>query len=149
MNILPGSSAFSEPKRKGLLRNIQQKCSKVTAIDVVWIHLVKCKNVGLEEELKHPGSPFRILLDRLLDYGDYLAMAGISQAIQLDRMSSMFFPDQVQFLRGLAKPPILGHYADLETTLNESNVGLPSLSRLKKTSRVPTLRSFRTSSTIA
>jgi len=92
MLVLPGSSAFSKPKLDGLLRDIQKKCSKVIAVDAVWIHLVQCRNVGLEEELRDSASSMRIVLDRLLDYGDYLAMEGTAKAISTGQNVAYVLP---------------------------------------------------------
>ena len=81
MLLLPGSSSLSKPKLGALLRDIQQKCPLIKSVDVVWVHLVLCKDKKVESELEDTNSPFRIVLDRLLEYGDYDMLLSTPNAI--------------------------------------------------------------------
>ncbi|KAF9483101.1 phosphoribosylformylglycinamidin [Pholiota conissans] len=81
MLLLTGTSSLSKPKLDGLLRNIQQTCPHIASVDAVWVHLVLCRSQNLENELKDVKSPFRIVLDRLLDYGDHNTLPGTHSAI--------------------------------------------------------------------
>ncbi|GLB44218.1 putative cobB/CobQ-like glutamine amidotransferase domain containing protein [Lyophyllum shimeji] len=85
MLVLPGSSSISQPKRDALLRSIQSSCPDVTSVDAVWIHLVKCKSMELEEELADPFTAPRKTLDRLLAYGDDIALPGTKPRISEQR----------------------------------------------------------------
>ncbi|KII92223.1 hypothetical protein PLICRDRAFT_37012 [Plicaturopsis crispa FD-325 SS-3] len=81
MLILPGSSVFSAPKRDALSREIEQICAKITAIDAVYIHLVKCNSQTVEDDLLDPDSPSKKYLDRLLEYGDDTRLPGTTKAL--------------------------------------------------------------------
>ena len=70
MLILPGSSSISPFKRDALLTRIQSKCPRVTSVDAVWIHLVKCTSHEAEIELADESSASSKILCRLLTYGD-------------------------------------------------------------------------------
>ncbi|KAF5328774.1 hypothetical protein D9619_011604 [Psilocybe cf. subviscida] len=81
MLVLPGSSSLSTPKLEALLRRIQETSPQITSIDAVWVHLVQCKSEKVEAELNDTNSPFRIVLDRLLDYGDHTSLPETPKAI--------------------------------------------------------------------
>ncbi|KAF8634279.1 hypothetical protein AX17_004235 [Amanita inopinata Kibby_2008] len=81
MLVLPGSSSISKPKRDALLRDIQAKCPRITSVDTVWIHLVKCKSQQREEELTNLSSWLRKTLDRLLAYGDDIRLESTADAL--------------------------------------------------------------------
>ncbi|KAJ7090863.1 CobB/CobQ-like glutamine amidotransferase domain-containing protein [Mycena belliarum] len=77
MLVLPGLSALSKPKREGCLRDIQQRCPFIFAVDAIWIHLVKCTSSQHEAVLLDATSPERSALDRLLAYGDDVKLGNI------------------------------------------------------------------------
>lgn len=81
MLVLPGASSISIPKRDTLLRSIQQICHKVTYLDAVWIHLIRCRSEQLEAELSQTSSTSRKTLDRLLAYGDDITLDGTQLAL--------------------------------------------------------------------
>ncbi|OCH89042.1 phosphoribosylformylglycinamidin [Obba rivulosa] len=82
MLVLTGSSFLSESKRGTLLRNIQEKCPKITSVDAVYVHLVACRSAAAEEELSKPESPYRQILDRLLAYGDDISLPSTADALR-------------------------------------------------------------------
>ncbi|PFH53674.1 hypothetical protein AMATHDRAFT_136638 [Amanita thiersii Skay4041] len=81
MLVLPGSSSISIPKRDALLRDVRDRCPKITSVDAVWIHLVKCKDAGREQELTELNSGHRKILDRLLAYGDDVRLETTTNAL--------------------------------------------------------------------
>ncbi|KAF8875861.1 phosphoribosylformylglycinamidine synthase [Gymnopilus junonius] len=82
MLLLSGSSSISRPKLDPITRDIRKRCPKINTVDAVWIHLVQCRSTDREEELQSATSPFRILLDRLLAYGDDTTLPGTSDALK-------------------------------------------------------------------
>ncbi|KAH9895101.1 phosphoribosylformylglycinamidin [Cubamyces lactineus] len=82
MLVIPGSSAVSQSKRDVLLKNVQKALPGIASVDEVYLHLVACKSVAAEEELTKPKSPFRQILDRLLEYGDHIQLPGTASALQ-------------------------------------------------------------------
>jgi phosphoribosylformylglycinamidine synthase len=76
MLILPGSSALSAAKRGALLAQIRNALPTIVSVDAVHIHLVHSVNRDAEVELLRPDSPSRRTLDRLLSYGDDIALPG-------------------------------------------------------------------------
>ncbi|THH08775.1 hypothetical protein EW146_g8888 [Bondarzewia mesenterica] len=97
MLILNGSSALSLAKRDALLAAIQGLLPTVISIDAVFIHLVSCPSENVEKELADISSPVRQILDRLLDYGDDIALettrasieSGLGIAYVLPRVGSV------------------------------------------------------------
>ncbi|KAF8807873.1 phosphoribosylformylglycinamidin [Phlegmacium glaucopus] len=85
MLTLAGSSSISKPKRQTLSRNIQKSCPKILSVDAVWVHLIHCRSSTLEEELSDPTSTFKLLLDRLLAYGDDVRSDGTAEALAKQR----------------------------------------------------------------
>ncbi|KAI0665882.1 phosphoribosylformylglycinamidin [Trametes maxima] len=82
MLVLPGSSSLSQTKRDVLLKNIQKGHPHIASVDAVHLHLVACRSTSTEEELGNPNSPYRAILDRLLEYGDHIHLAGTATALQ-------------------------------------------------------------------
>ncbi|KAH9859131.1 phosphoribosylformylglycinamidin [Lenzites betulinus] len=82
MLVLPGSSALSPSKRDVLLKAIQDILPQVTSVDAVYIHLIGCRSAPAEEELSKPDSPFRNILDSLLEYGDHIELPGTTAALK-------------------------------------------------------------------
>lgn len=70
MLVLPGSSAWTVPRRDAVLRAIQQSYPLAISIDAIWLHLVKCSSQDAEKTLSDIDSSERKALTRLLDYGD-------------------------------------------------------------------------------
>lgn len=89
MLVLPGSSPISKPKRDVLLKSIQDFCPKITSVDAVWIHLVKCTSDVSEAELRNSISPSRKILDQLLAYGDDITLDGTSDSLT-DNVNTAF-----------------------------------------------------------
>ncbi|TFY61879.1 hypothetical protein EVJ58_g4228 [Rhodofomes roseus] len=75
---LHGSSYLSDTRRKLLLKSIQQRCPKVTLVDAVYVHLVEEQG----EVLQSTDAKERATLERLLDYGDYISLAGTADALR-------------------------------------------------------------------
>ncbi|KAI0330977.1 phosphoribosylformylglycinamidin [Cubamyces sp. BRFM 1775] len=82
MLVLPGSSSISQSKREVLLKNVQKAFPGISSVDAVYLHLVASKSSLAEEELTQPESPFRRILDRLLEYGDHVQLPGTASALQ-------------------------------------------------------------------
>ncbi|KAG6906413.1 hypothetical protein DXG01_014066 [Tephrocybe rancida] len=89
MLVLPGSSAISGPKRDALLKSIQLSSPDVESVDAIWAHLVKCTTTNSESELSNTSSASRQALDRLLAYGDDIALKGTKE--QLSRRENVAF----------------------------------------------------------
>ncbi|KAF9557960.1 phosphoribosylformylglycinamidin [Agrocybe pediades] len=76
MLVLPGSSAFSQPKLQKLLSSIHSIQSslpnqpRITSIDAVHLHLIQPTSQSATATLSDAGSPYRVILDKLLGYGD-------------------------------------------------------------------------------
>ncbi|KAF8895382.1 CobB/CobQ-like glutamine amidotransferase domain-containing protein [Infundibulicybe gibba] len=79
VSVLSGPSSLSQQKRSALLNVIQSKCPKITSVDGVWIHLVKCHSDAAEAELSNRDFPLRRSLDLLLAYGDNVQLPTTSQ----------------------------------------------------------------------
>ncbi|KAJ3489360.1 hypothetical protein NLJ89_g11538 [Agrocybe chaxingu] len=92
MLVLPGSSSISYSKREALLRNIKKNCPRVASVDAVWIHLIQCKTPENEVELSKTSSPFRILLDTLLAYGDIILLDGTLAALTAHQNVAYILP---------------------------------------------------------
>ncbi|KAF8196577.1 hypothetical protein BJ912DRAFT_955708 [Pholiota molesta] len=73
MLLLTGTSSLSKAKLEALLRDVQHECPRIASIDAVWVHLI--------HRVENVDSPFRIVLDRLLDYGDHNALESTPTAI--------------------------------------------------------------------
>lgn len=82
MLILPGSSALSAAKRGALLAQIRNTLPTIVSVDAIHIHLVHSINKDAETELLRPDSPSRRTLDRLLSYGDDIALPGSRSAFE-------------------------------------------------------------------
>ncbi|KAF8467987.1 phosphoribosylformylglycinamidin [Russula ochroleuca] len=82
MLILPGSSALSAAKRGALLAQIRNTVPAVSSVDAIYVHLVRSVNDDAEAELLQSGSPSRRTLDRLLSYGDDIALPGTRSAFE-------------------------------------------------------------------
>ncbi|KAH9993532.1 phosphoribosylformylglycinamidine synthase [Russula vinacea] len=82
MLILPGSSALSAAKRGALLAQIRNTVPAVSSIDAIYIHLVRSANDDAKAELLRSDSPSRRTLDRLLSYGDDIALPGTRSAFE-------------------------------------------------------------------
>ena len=82
MLILPGSSALSGAKRRALLAEIRKSVPAVVSVDAIYIHLVHSTNDGAETELLQSDSPSRRTLDRLLSYGDDIALPETRSAFE-------------------------------------------------------------------
>ncbi|KDR67820.1 hypothetical protein GALMADRAFT_257671 [Galerina marginata CBS 339.88] len=82
MLLLPGSSSISKPKLDAVLENIRRSSPKVVSVEAIWVHLVQCRSSTRENELKNSTSPFRVLLDRLLAYGDNTSSRTSTTAIE-------------------------------------------------------------------
>src|SRR6266576_3537777 len=82
MLILPGSSALSTAKRRALLAQIRNTLPTIISVDAIHIHLVHSVNQDAEAELLQPDSPSRRTLNRLLSYGDDIALPGTRSAFE-------------------------------------------------------------------
>ncbi|KAH9973938.1 phosphoribosylformylglycinamidine synthase [Russula compacta] len=82
MLILPGSSALSGAKRRALLAQIRKSVPAVVSVDAIYIHLIHSTNDGAETELLQSDSPSRRTLDRLLSYGDNIALPETRSAFE-------------------------------------------------------------------
>ncbi|KAF8223861.1 phosphoribosylformylglycinamidin [Tricholoma matsutake] len=82
MFIVPGSSSISPPKRDALLTHIQSKCPRVTSVDAVWIHLIRCISHEAELEIADVSSSAGETLDRLLTYGDNTTLEGTAERLK-------------------------------------------------------------------
>ncbi|KAI0661303.1 phosphoribosylformylglycinamidin [Cubamyces menziesii] len=82
MLVLPGSSSVSQSKRDVLLKNVQKAYPSISSVDAVYLHLVAGRTAAAEEELAKRESPFRQILDRLLEYGDHVQLPGTASALQ-------------------------------------------------------------------
>ena len=82
MLILPGCSALSAAKRGALLAQIRNTLPTIVSVDAIHIHLVHSVNKDAEAELLRPDSPSRRTLDRLLSYGDDIALPGTRSAFE-------------------------------------------------------------------
>ena len=82
MLVLSGSSSISATKRDALLGNIQQYCPRIASVDALWLHLVQGRSHPRENELQDSSSPFKATLDRLLSYGDDIALQDTANAVE-------------------------------------------------------------------
>ncbi|RXW24331.1 hypothetical protein EST38_g1524 [Candolleomyces aberdarensis] len=82
MLVLPGTSSISDPRRRALLQSIQLLCPKVTSIDSIHIHLLHATDEAKQEELEEIGGPKRKILERLLNYGDDIALEGTREVLE-------------------------------------------------------------------
>lgn len=82
MLVLPGSSALSAAKRGALLAQIRTTVPAVSSVDAIYIHLVHSANDDAEAELLRPDSLSRQTLDRLLSYGDDIALPETRSAFE-------------------------------------------------------------------
>ena len=82
MLILPGSSALSAAKRGALLVQIRNTLPTIVSVDAIHIHLVHSVNKDAESELLRHDSSSRRTLDRLLSYGDDIALPGTRSAFE-------------------------------------------------------------------
>ncbi|KAG0700367.1 hypothetical protein DFH29DRAFT_635007 [Suillus ampliporus] len=85
MLVLPGSSALSSSKRQTLLQCIKTIKQDVISVDAVYIHLVKCPNQSLQDELANKASLRREAIDLLLDYGDDISLLPTYAALHSGR----------------------------------------------------------------
>ncbi|KAI0762149.1 phosphoribosylformylglycinamidin [Trametes elegans] len=92
MLVLPGSSCLSQTKRDALLQNIQKADPHIASVDAVYVHLVACRSPSAEKELATPESPFRSILDRLLEYGDHIQFPGTAAALQARQNVAFVLP---------------------------------------------------------
>jgi len=82
MIILPGSSALSAAKRATLLAQIRNHVPAVASVDAIYIHLIHSANDTAETELLQSDSLSRRTLDRLLSYGDDIALPDTRSAFK-------------------------------------------------------------------
>ncbi|KAI9508608.1 CobB/CobQ-like glutamine amidotransferase domain-containing protein [Russula earlei] len=82
MIILPGPPALSETKHSTLLAQIRKDVPTVISVDAIYIHLIHSANDDAKTELLQSDSRPRRALDRLLSYGDDIAIAETRSAIQ-------------------------------------------------------------------
>ncbi|CDO72506.1 hypothetical protein BN946_scf184980.g47 [Trametes cinnabarina] len=92
MLVLTGSSSLSRSKRDVLLKNVQKTLPQIASIDAVYIHLVACRSPAAEGQLSNAESPFRRILDRLLDYGDNVQLPGTASALSERRNVAFVLP---------------------------------------------------------
>jgi phosphoribosylformylglycinamidine synthase len=76
MLVLASSSVYSQPRRDSLLKDVQKICPKITSVDPLYIHLVKCTSKASEGDLANANTSQRKTLDSLLDYGDDIKLEG-------------------------------------------------------------------------
>ncbi|KAJ9124899.1 hypothetical protein QFC24_002828 [Naganishia onofrii] len=70
MLLLPGQSSITPTKRTVLLSTLQSLLPTVTSIDAVYLHLVQPSSPDSLAKLASPGTEERVILDKLLTYGD-------------------------------------------------------------------------------
>jgi phosphoribosylformylglycinamidine synthase len=87
MLVLPGASALSPSKRDVLLSSIQHVDPNISSVDAVYIHLVDCDDIIVDEN-----APQRRILHDLLDYGDNSKLPGTSAALQEQRNAAYILP---------------------------------------------------------
>ncbi|KAI0355766.1 phosphoribosylformylglycinamidin [Trametes cingulata] len=92
MLVLPGSSSVSRSRRDILLKNVQKTCPNVSSVDAIYVHLVACRSASAEEELSKPDSPFRRILERLLEYGDHIQLSTTHSALQSGKNIAFVLP---------------------------------------------------------